>query len=220
MSTSYIPTRDVDLVPWADNFRDLIVANPALYGMQASDGVAIAAVVNPFDASYVVATNPSTRTPATIAAKDSDKGAMIPILRLYAQTIKLNQGVTNENKIALGIHINDAGPSPVPVPTSLPLLTITGARHLLQEIKIQATETPTSKAKPAGTKGALIFTTLGTTAATDPDASPFKAINTKTPVQLVYQSGDVGKIATTWARWFNQKGELGPWSLPISQTVA
>lgn len=220
MANSYIPNKDVDLVPWADNFRDLITANPALYGLQPSDATAIAAVVNPFDASYIVATNPSTRTPATVAAKDSDKGAMIPILRLYAQTIKLNQGVTNENKVALGIHVNDALPSPVPVPTSLPLMTITGARHLYQEIKIQASETPTSKAKPVGSVGAVIFTYIGVAAATDPTTGLFKQINTKTPASLNYQPGDVGKIATSWARWFNRKGELGPWSLPISQTVA
>lgn len=217
---SYIPTRDVDLAPWLTNFSTLITAAPATYGLQPSDATAISTVVDAYEAAYTISSNPSTRTPATIAAKDSAKGAALPIVRLYAQTIKLNQGVSNENKIALGIHINDAGPSPVPVPTSLPLLTITGARHLFQEIKIQATETPTSKAKPAGVLGALIFTTVGTTVATDPDVSPFKALNTKTPTQLEFTSDQVGKIATTWARWYNRKGQLGPWSLPISQTIA
>lgn len=216
----YIPTQDALLVPWADNFRDLIVANPALFGLQPADGAAITSVVNDYDAAYAIAVNPSTRTPSTIAAKDSAKGAMIPILRLYAQTIKLNQGVSNENKIALGIHVNDALPSPVPPPTSLPLMTITGARHLYQEIKIQATETPTSKAKPAGSVGAVIFTYIGITAGVDPSTGLFNVINTKTPASLQFQPADVGKIATSWARWFNRKGELGPWSLPISQTVA
>lgn len=218
--TSYIPTRDVDLGPWADNFRDLIVAAPATYGLQASDGVAITTVVNAWDAAYAAAINPATRTPATVAAKDSAKGAMLPNLRFYAQTVKLNQGVTNENKIALGIHINDAGPTPVPVPTTAPALTLDSQRHLSMTLRARDQSTPTSNAKPFGVIGGEIATTIGAAITTDPNAALFTRIQTKTPFTLEFTPGDVGKVCTIWNRWFNRKGELGPWSNALSQTIA
>lgn len=217
---SYIPTRDVDLVQWADNFSTLTTAAPATYGLQASDAVAIAAVVTDFDNAYSIAINPGTHTPATVAAKDSAKGAMLPILRFYAQTIKLNQGVSNADKIALGIHINDAGPTPIPVPTTAPALTIDFQTHLGAQLRVRDQTTPTSNAKPFGVQGGEMVATVGVAVTTDPDVAPFKRIQTKTPVQLTFDPADVGKICTVWERWFNRKGELGPWSTSVNFVVA
>lgn len=216
MPGSYIPTKDVDLVGWADNFRDLIVASPATYGLVAGDGTTIAGLVNTWDAAYATAVNPATRTPASVAAKDAAKGAMVPILRLYAQQVKNNAGVSNENKTALGLHINDTGPTPVPPPTSTPLLTLTGARHLLQEWSVRASETPTSKAKPVGSIAAEIFVGIGVAPIVDPTLCPFRVLNTKTPFTIDFITDNVGKVASVFARWVNRKGEVGPWSAPIS----
>lgn len=220
MTTSYIPTRDVALVPWADNFAALITAAPATYGLLAADATAINGVVTPWDAAYTLATNPATRTPATIAAKDSAKGAMLPQLRFYAQNIKANMGVSNENKIALGIHINDAGPTPIPVPTTAPALTIDFQQPFSATIRARDQTTPTSNAKPFGVIGGEVATTVGVAVTTDPDAAMFNRIQTKTPFVLTFGAPDVGKICTCWSRWFNRKGELGPWSAPIHFTVA
>lgn len=217
---SYIPTRDVELVPWADNFRDLIVANPATYGLLTADGVQIAAVVDPWDLAYAVAVNPSTRTPSTIAAKDSAKGAMLPELRFYSQQVKANMGVSNELKMALGIHINDAGPTPIPVPTTQPALTIDYQIQGAAVLRVRDQSTPTSNAKPFGVLGGEVAVTIGTDAATDPNAAAFRRIQTKTPFTIDFTPAENGKVATIWERWFNRKGELGPWSTPISLIVA
>lgn len=217
---SYIPTRDVDLVPWADNFSTLITANPALYGLQASDALAIAALVTAYDDAYTIATNPATRTPSTVAAKDSAKGALLPELRFYAQTIKLNQGVSNADKIALGIHINDAGPTPIPVPTTAPALTIEAQTHLTSKMRVRDQSTPTSNAKPFGVLGGEVVTTVGVAVTADPDAALFRQIQTKTPFTLSFDPADVGKVCTVWERWFNRKGELGPWSTAVNFVVS
>ena len=97
--SSYIPTRDADLVGWADNFSTLITASPTTYGLTAGDATTISGLVTAWDAAYALAVNPSTRTPSTVADKDSAKGAMLPILRLYAQMIKANAGVSNMDKV-------------------------------------------------------------------------------------------------------------------------
>ena len=84
----------------------------------ASDAATIAAAYNLYNGALTLVLNPLTKTKATVADKNAKKHAMLATLRLYAQMIKLNRGVTNEAKIGLGIHINTSGPSPVPAPTT------------------------------------------------------------------------------------------------------
>lgn len=223
MAGSYIPTRDVDLVPWAQNFSTLITANPALYGLTAGNATDIDTVVDAYAAAYTVSSNPSTRTPASIAAKDSAKGAMVPILRLWAQTIKLNSGVSNENKVALGIHINDAGPTPIPPPSTAPVIGLVSQFHLTMKLDIRDSATPTSRAKPVGTAGALIYRTINLItepAPTDPSEAVFDGLFSRNLADQSFISDNVGKRCTYWARWTNAKGEEGPWSVPFSQFVA
>lgn len=223
MSSSYIPSRDVDLVPWADNFSTLITANPALYGLVAGDATTIAGLVTTWDAAYAAAVNPSTRTPASIAAKDSAKGAMVPILRLYAQTIKLNAGVSNENKVALGIHINDAGPTPIPPPSTQVAIGLTSQFHLAMTLDIRDVTTPTSRSKPVGAAGCLLYRTfsnLADPAPTDPAAATFEGFFTRNLCPISFVDANVGKRVTFWGRWTNAKGEEGPWSAAFTQFVA
>lgn len=216
----YIPSTDAGLLSWADNFSTLITANPTLYGLVAGNAVTIAALVATWDSAYATAINPATRTPASVAAKDSAKGAMVPVLRLFAQQIKNNSGVTNENKTALGIHINDTGPTPVPPPSTAPALTLDSQHHLQMTIRARDQTTPTSNAKPTGVLAGIVFTKIGTAAATDPTEGLFNKIETKTPFVLDFDAADVGKVCTMWSRWTNRKGELGPWSNPLSQNIA
>ena len=37
---------------------------------------------------------------------------------------------------------------------------------------------------------------------------------------LAKKAKDNKKIATYWGRWANSKGQVGPWSLPVSMTIA
>lgn len=219
----YIPTRDVDLLAWADNFSAVLAAAPATYALVGGDITLISNLVTAFDTAYALAVNPATRTPATVAGKDSARGAMVPILREYAQLIKANTGISNADKVAAGIHIDDAVPTPVPPPTSVPRLAMNAAFHLTQQLDIRAIETPTSRAKPPGSIALLLFGTkslLADPVPTDPTVAPFAVLATRNLQTISFASGDVGKRMTYWGRWVNRRGEVGPWSNPLSQVIA
>ena len=119
MPGSYIPTRDADLVLWSDNFQTLIAAAPTTYGLTAPIASTITGLHNTFAAALTLSSDPSTRTPATVAAKDAARGNMVPILRLYAQQIKANTAVSNALKVGLGIRLDDPIPTPIPPPAGL-----------------------------------------------------------------------------------------------------
>ena len=64
--TSYIPSKDAQLDDWALNFKTLIAATPTNYGLVAADATAITNAYTSWHTAFLAATNPSTRTKATV----------------------------------------------------------------------------------------------------------------------------------------------------------
>jgi hypothetical protein len=80
--------------------------------------------------------------------------------------------------------------------------------------------TPDSPAKPFGASELQLFRAVGTTPATDPNAAQFYGKFTKNPMAINFNPADNGKQATYFARWASRRGEVGPWSNPISMAIA
>lgn len=219
MPGSYIPTRDADLVLWSDNFQTLIAATPTTYGLTAPVAATITGLYNTFAAALTLATDPSTRTPATVAAKDAARGNMVPILRLYAQQIKANTAVSNALKVGLGIRIDDPIPTPIPAPSTKPIVSIVASGPQLMRLRFADELTPTSRSKPAGSIGCLVYRKIGTAPSVDPDTATFDGMYTRIPFDQAFSALDQGKTVTYFARWTNGKGEEGPWSEPISRII-
>lgn len=227
MAAPYIPPRDVDLVNWADNFSALITAAPATYGLAPADASIIAAAVSAYDSAYADATNPGTRTPVTIAAKNTAKLAMLPILRTYASQIRLNPGVANMDKVDLGLNLPNNSPAPIPAPSTIPVITIINATPLRHTMKFRdEVASPTSRAKAPLTIGMELWRVIDTVGKTDPDLASFYGTMVKVPFVSEFDAGDVGKVATYFGRWVNRAGAVGinrsltgPWSAAVSMTI-
>jgi hypothetical protein len=220
MAASYIPTKDADLANWEDNFSTLITANPTNYGLLAGDAVAIAAAVLLFTNAFTVATNPTTRTSATIATKDAQKAASTVTCRYFAQLIRNNNGVSDALKIGLGLNLPDPTPSPIPPPATSPIITIVAATPLQLTLRYADQNTPDSRRKPDGVTALELFVAPSATVIVDPATLPFNGLVTRQPYPVNFVSGDVGKTAYIAGRWVNRKGQVGPWSNVATFTVA
>lgn len=220
MAGDYIPSRDSELDDWLLNFKSLIVANPTTYGLVTADGTALNNSYNLWHDAFITATNPTTRTKATVATKNEQKALVLGVFRGYAATIRVNKAVTDELKIGLGLHIADTSPTPVPVPSTYPVLTISGMGQGLQDLRAADQATPSKRAKPAGAAGLLLFRAVGTAPVSEPGAATFLSFVSKAAYRSTFTSADNGKVATYFARWTNAKGEVGPWSPPASMPIA
>ena len=148
MGTAFIPTKDALLDAWEQNFSTLITANPGLYGLTAADAVAIAAAFTAYDVAYAVIANPATKSHTTITAKNIARNASLAVIRPYAATIRANLGVTDANKLALGLVVRDPTPTPVAAPTSSPVLSIIAATPLQHTLRFVDQNTPASGPSP------------------------------------------------------------------------
>ena len=220
---SYIPETNGALRDWSQNFAALITANPFTYGLTAPDALTITTAANLYAAALTLSTDPGTKTKATVADKDAKKAAMLVTLRRYAQLIKLNNGVTNEEKIALGLTVNDTTHTPVPAPTTQPICSIIAALPLKHILRFADAATPTRRGKPPGATGLELFYFVGPTPPLMPDDSPgveYYGQATRQPYGVNHKAENVGKLSTYWARWTTATALTGPFSAPVSMTIA
>ena len=218
-TTPYIPPRDSEFATWAANFSTLITAAPATYGLDGIAATAIQAENDLYQAAFVTAANPGTRTPVTVAAKDSARISCQALMRVYAAQIRINPGVVNADKIALGLNLPNPIPSPVPAPTSFPVLNLVLASPLVHQFKYQDSLLAVGKLKAPGAIRMELRAFVGVAAGTDPEKFVTVANPTKSPFQHVWSAPDAGKLATYAGRWVTRRGLAGPWSALSTFTV-
>ena len=217
MAQDYIPAANAQCADWMDNFSSRVTATPTAFGLTAPIAVIIASLVDPFLAALAISTAPATRTSVTTAATLAAKTACLAGVRPYAQQVKANPVVTDDQRVELGLTVDSFPPTPIPAPTTFPVLVFKSASHLLQTFGYYDTATPTTKAKPPGVVALEIVRSIGLVPATDPTQCVAIGSFNKSPLSITFGAGDVGKIATFFGRWRTQSGpggvaQYGPWS--------
>ena len=220
----YIPVADGPFESWLLNFSTLITAAPATYGLTAPDAVIIAGVYTPWNAAYLAAIDPITRTSVTIATKDAARVAAEAVVRPYAQQIAKDNGVTNGDKTALGLNLPNPTRPPIPPPLTAPAITFQTAQPLTHVMRYSDTGAPSGKAKPDGSIGVEIWRKVGVSAEVDPANCTYYATVTRCPFRSTFGAPDVGKVCTYFARFVNKSGPggvaaTGPWSAAITLPI-
>jgi hypothetical protein len=219
----YIPTTDSGFAAWLLNFSILLIANPGTYGTTVPVAASVQAQNNNFQAALSLATDPGTRTPATVAAKDAARVSALAVVRPVAVGIAGNPAVTNENKVAVGVTVRNTIPSPIPAPTVAPVIQFMGAQPLVHTLMVRQPGS-TSKAKPAGCIAIEMARVVGTNAATDPAQLNIVGQFGKVPLRQEFDAADRGKIVTYAARYRTRSGpggvsQAGPWSALVDFIV-
>jgi hypothetical protein len=220
----YLPAPDAGFATRLQNFATLLAASPTTYGLTSGDATIVTGLNTTFQAAYTAAIDPMTRTPVTVAAKNSARAAAEATARQYAVQISRNPGVTNSDKTAIGVSLPASPPTPVPAPTTNPTVDLVQATSLQHVLSIRDVTTPTSKAKPPGVIGAEIWTAVGVAPAVSPTTATLRQTSTKTPTRVSFDSADRGKICTYFIRWNTRGGpggvaQVGPWSPPTSFVI-
>lgn len=217
-------TTDALFSTWLLNFSTLITASPTTYGLVSGDAVLIDAQNTAYQAALALATDPSTRTPVTVSAKDAAKASALFVVRPYALSITNNSGVADGDKTAVGATVRKLIPTPIPTPTDAPQVSIVTAIPLATTLKIVNSMTPTVKSKPFGAIGIEVARSIGTVAATDPDQLDIWQTASKVPVIMDFSAPDQGKICSVAARYVTRGGspgfaKKGPWSAILNFNV-
>jgi hypothetical protein len=238
----YLPRGDIPLRNWARNFSALITASPGAYGLMASDAATIAAAVGLYAAALVAAIEPSTRTAPAVAGKNAKRAAMKITLRRYAQWIKLNLGVSHQQKIGLGLRLDNRRNTPLPAPTTAPICVAAHGAPFRHTLRITDSATPRRRSKPRNALFAAVDCTLSAVPAASPSSHSPAAASPSMPASRAAGPGSertlgtylfsrsivsidlphdaFGQLATYRVRWSGGNGRNGPWSAAVSLIVS
>lgn len=219
MASGYIPQKDADFKTWVDNNSAMITANYSGLGISSADAAAYASLVSTFDAAYMTATSGDTRGPMTITAKDTARANAEARARQLATMIQANPSVTNEMKTALGYTIRKIGRTPVPAPTTYPILSFANIAPLQHVLRYSDSGGAAPRGRPFGVTGLMLSWWI-TPAGTAPSGpANFVQSFTRIPIGITFDSSAVGKLAIYSAKWTNGKGNLGPVSNTLSNLI-
>lgn len=213
------PRTDAGCADWAANYDTQITATPTAFGLVAADATAFHALVTDYDSRLATVGNPTTRNKVTLAQKNASKAALIAKARELIRKNEAFPALTNAQRAQLRLRVRDVSPTPQPPPGTAPLGTLepTGVLTLVDSA------TPHRKGKPVNVKGAVITGVVQPASApapTEPDGLPFIALVTRGRTALPLPPDADTKKFYVFARWFNERGELGPASPVAVTTIA
>lgn len=224
MASDYIPSTDSGFNDWLLNFSTKLTAAPATYGLAAPDAVIVADQVALWTAAYAPTLVPATRTSPAVANKDAVKAATLATVRPFAVSISLNASVTDGNKASIGVTVRKTVPTPVPPPTTKPVIGILSNVAGVVQFQVRDATTPTTKAKPPGVIGVELWAAVGVAPAIDVSQARYVGTQTKTPNSWTADPADRTKFVTFFTRWCTRSGAggqayTGPWSDPVSTVI-
>ena len=219
MSENGIPRQDALAVNYINTFANTIAADPAAYMLQVADAAALQLAASNLQSVYTAATTPATRNELTIAHKDEMRTAAEALVRLYAIQIKYNQAISTADKEAIGVSQPNPSRSPRPVPATQPTLSVKGALTGSHTVTF-VDSLNDKKAKPFGAQTVELRVAITEEGTSDVNLAKTYGLFSKNPIGVAFEHEDNQKTATYWARWANVRGQVGPWSNPVSMTIA
>lgn len=222
MSRKFIPESDSEFLAMAAAFAAGIAADPPRYALTSADAATIVRAVDEYKVAFWSAKNPEKRTVGAVKVKNQSRSAAAGIIRTYANSIRAHQGVSDDDRIAIGIPPRTLSLRKRPCPQSSPLLKFIGGETGRHGLRYSDSNTPTSRAKPFGAHALQLFMAIsdyGLPPTRDPSKARYVGEYGRNPIVVNHNFEDGGKTATYFARWVGARNEHGPWSLPVTAIV-
>jgi hypothetical protein len=217
-----IPTKDSLLVQWSANADAKLTASPATWGYDAAFATSYSALHDAYVDAYnamMQAREDGTRSESLTATKDSCKLAVLQVARQMYANVQKAVGISDTDKILLGVHVPDVSPTPQPVPALAPQASVTGINGDVVTVRLRDAEDPDRRARPKFTAGASIFSFVGEAPPSDPGLYKFEGNFGETTVDITFPDQEPGTKVFIVAAWFNNRKESGPGCTPIQAVL-
>lgn len=213
---SFFDKSDADIYTGTQNFVNLLQAPGAPdYGPTPAQITAYNVLSVNYRQAYETAIEPTTRTKVAVEAKNIARAALRASARNLASLIDGTPTVTDDQKIALGIHVRDTNPTPTPVPDSAPQLAIVNTTGNVIQVRLSSIEVG-KRGKPSKVRGATVYTFVGENPPVDNVGWQFFGNSGRVNFEIEF-SANLPAGTTVWitAGWYNPRGALGPLCAPV-----
>lgn len=218
-SRDFLPAKDADLLAWSANYGSLLTASAAPYGIVPAQASSFVSLQTAFADALETATEPSTRTRGTIAAKNAARTPMKGSARELARIINAYPPITNQQRINLGLNPRSDEASPINPPTEAPVMEVLGA--IGRTLKCRVHAIGSGRAKPEGVAGCSVFSFVGSAAPADITQWVFQGSSTRTSFDVEFPATvAAGAQVFLCAFWYSPRAQSGPACQPITAYLA
>jgi hypothetical protein len=210
------PQGDKPFADWLRNLGQSLVIAPTSYGSTAAAAAAIVALSDELDAKLAICDNPATRTKAATTNKTVVKKAAMAKAREVLAQIRAYPALTPGQRDQIQIPQKDTVRSPKPVPAFKPGVQVFNDGS----VRVFDPLFPERRGIPANVDGTLLLVKIDGAPPVSIDEARFAKLLTKARGQLALPPGSNGKLLHVLAAFYNERGDLGPVSDPVSVTIA
>jgi hypothetical protein len=226
----YMPDSDNGKRDWMERFISQLEKDPQRYGfndprMFESYRQRIRAFIKAVDA----VANPGTCTPGAVKDKNNARKEAVRLCRDFAMQLKWDSSLTNQEKSALGIITDQAPAEKAMLPRGevlrgaldLPTLAVQSSPGGGHVIRYMTSLGAAAKAKPKGVSHLLLFGAIGEKPNMRRTHARLLGAYSKRPFEIMYplDCGLEGLYVTYYGRWLTVRGEMSPWSRPVSKII-
>jgi hypothetical protein len=219
MNNDSIPTPDPEFHTWVVPFSAYVAANGVDMGLDPADATSLTAAVGVWGTAYPSHKAASKNAVAAKTVKDQARATLESIARPLIQQMQASPKVTDAQRNNMKINVHAKTRTPASVPTTSPMATVDTSRRMQHVIAYRDTGS-SSKKKPAGVAYCEIWAKVGGPAPTDASQLTYLGNASKSPQMEEFTGAQAGLMVWYWLRWVNTRGDKGPWSEPISATIA
>lgn len=227
----YMPDSDRGKKAWMEQFITQIETDPQRYGFGPPHDPRmfeyIQRTIRTFIKTAVEAAIPGARSPSVTRAKNQARKKAVEMCRDIAMRLKWDPTLSIEEKVSLGLHTDEAPPETAALPEGVlagtlgfPDLVVRSSPNGGHVIRYRDRTTP-SKAKPKGVSHLLLFAAIGEKPHMRRTHARLLGAYTKRPFEIMYPMacGIEGLYVTYYGRWLTTRGEMSPWSQPVSKII-
>lgn len=212
-----LPASDQELLAWAVNY--IGIYDPATFGTTVPAIAYFASELTAYNDALTLATDPLTRTTATVANKDATRLALDPLLRQGVRVCiaQFRAGFGTEGDLAaIGIRTPKATRTRIDPPTDSPLIDVASIAPGIVHVRITQVVNGvpvTDRRYPDGVAAVELYARTG--------AEPYKLRRVVKRVNIAADVSDlIDATKYDWcARYINPRGERGPMSTNVTAPV-
>lgn len=224
----YMPDSDVGKRAWMQRFIAQIERDPEHFGFDDPQMFEyVQRTIHTFIEAATVTAHKAGRSQEAVIRKNTARAEAVAICRDIAMRLKHDPTITDAELRSLGIRTDDAPAEDASLPgglmpgtlgyPTLAVLRSPNGGHVIRYMDL----TSKSKARPKGVSHLLLFGAIGEKPNMLRTHARLLGAYTKRPFEVHYPGccGIEGKYVTYYARWLTTRGEMSPWSPPVSMVI-
>ena len=193
---------------------------PASLGLTTADVTELGACLNTAQAAADAVNAAKLEKQAKTQAYSAPGGAhdqLVGKLRSIGNAARVSNA-TDEAVAAIGVSRKDPTPTPKVLPAAPPEFTLTSLKPGIINLRFRVPGSAKPRARDKSSIGVMVAVVDGAEAPVDGEAGNAPTIFISRSPASLNSTGMPGQVRL-YARWVSQRGQTGPWSLPLEVSV-